>query len=131
MVINEFAGSGGDAMPWMFRHTKIGTLVGKRTWGGLIGVGGYPTLMDGGTVTAPHFGFFSPSGEWEVENHGVAPDIEVDDDPYLWRQGHDAQLEAAVAHLVEQLKKNPPKTYKKPAYPDYLKGDPLGKKSGG
>ena len=62
MIINEMAGSGGDAMPWMFRYTKIGPLVGKRTWGGLIGVSQYPTLMDGGNVTAPNFGFFSPEG---------------------------------------------------------------------
>ena len=70
MIINEFAGSGGDAMPWMFRYTKIGTLVGKRTWGGLVGVSQYPPLMDGGNVTAPNFGFFSPEGQWDVENHG-------------------------------------------------------------
>ncbi|HEV8145963.1 MAG TPA: PDZ domain-containing protein [Bryobacteraceae bacterium] len=124
MVINEFAGSGGDAMPWMFRHTKTGTLVGKRTWGGLIGVGGYPTLMDGGTVTAPHFGFFSPSGEWEVENHGVAPDVEVDQDPKAVRDGHDPQLERAVAIALKELEKNPPPTPKRPKYPDYINPRP-------
>jgi tricorn protease len=124
MVINEFAGSGGDAMPWMFRHTKTGTLVGKRTWGGLIGVGGYPTLMDGGTVTAPHFGFFSPSGEWEVENHGVAPDVEIDQDPKAVRDGHDPQLERAVAIALKELEKNPPPTPKRPKYPDYINPRP-------
>ena len=94
MIINEMAGSGGDAMPWMFRYTKIGPLVGKRTWGGLIGVSQYPALMDGGNVTAPNFGFFSPEGQWDVENHGVAPDVEVEMDPKLVGEGHDPQLEA-------------------------------------
>ena len=71
MIINEFAGSGGDMMPWMFRHNKIGTLVGKRTWGGLVGISQYPALMDGGNVTAPNFGFFNPAGQWDVENKGT------------------------------------------------------------
>lgn len=71
MIINEYAGSGGDLMPWMFRQLGIGPLVGKRTWGGLVGIGGYPALMDGGTVTAPHFAFYSPEGKWEIENRGL------------------------------------------------------------
>ena len=96
MIVNEMAGSGGDAMPWMFRYTKTGPLIGKRTWGGLIGVSQYPTLMDGGNVTAPNFGFFSPDGQWDVENHGVAPDIEVEQDPKAVAEGHDPQLERAV-----------------------------------
>ena len=83
MIINEFAGSGGDMMPWMFRQTKTGTLVGKRTWGGLVGISQYPTLMDGGNVTAPNFGFFNPEGQWDVENKGVKPDVEVEMDPKL------------------------------------------------
>ena len=87
MITNEFAGSGGDLMPWMFRRMKIGPLVGKRTWGGLVGIGGYPALVDGGSVTAPHFAFYSPESQWEVENHGVAPDIEVDLDPGGVAQG--------------------------------------------
>ena len=81
MIINELAGSGGDMMPWMFHHTQTGTLVGKRTWGGLVGVSQYPTLMDGGNVTSPNFGFFNPKGQWDVENHGTAPDVEVELDP--------------------------------------------------
>jgi tricorn protease len=121
MIINEFAGSGGDAMPWMFRHTKTGTLIGKRTWGGLVGISSYPALMDGGTVTSPNFGFFSPSGEWDVENHGVAPDIEVELDPKLVKEGHDPQLERAVQVAMEQLAKNPVPTPKRPAYPNYHK----------
>jgi tricorn protease len=119
MIINEMAGSGGDCMPWMFRYTKTGPLIGKRTWGGLIGVSAYPPLMDGGSVTAPNFGFFSPNGEWDVENHGVAPDVEVEQDPKLVHEGHDPQLERAVAVALEQLAKNPPPQPKRPEFPNY------------
>jgi tricorn protease len=119
MIINEFAGSGGDAMPWLFHNQQIGTLVGKRTWGGLVGVGQYPVLMDGGNVTAPSFGFFSPKGEWDVENHGVAPDVEVELDPRLVAQGKDPQLEKAVSIAMEQLQKSAPPEPKRPAYPNY------------
>ncbi|OYT73550.1 MAG: protease [Chloracidobacterium sp. CP2_5A] len=120
MIVNEYAGSGGDLMPWMFRQLGIGPLVGKRTWGGLVGIGGYPALMDGGTVTAPHFAFYSPEGKWEIENRGVAPDIEVDLDPQAWRGGRDTQLERAVAVVLEALTKNPPPAKpKRPEYPNY------------
>jgi tricorn protease len=101
--------------------------VGKRTWGGLVGIGDYPPLMDGGQVTAPYFAFFSPEGKWDVENHGVAPDVEVDHDPYEVRKGHDPQLEKAVEIALEELKKNPPKQPKQPPYPNYHAGSSGGK----
>jgi tricorn protease len=119
MIVNEFAGSGGDAMPWYFRKAGIGPLVGNRTWGGLVGIYDYPQLIDGGSVTAPRVAIFGLKGDWEVENHGITPDVEVDMDPALVRQGHDPQLEKAVEVVLEQLKKNPLPEYKKPAYPDY------------
>jgi len=119
MIINEMAGSGGDMMPWMFRYTKTGTLVGKRTWGGLIGIIEFPDLMDGGFVTAPNVRIFSPSGEWIAENTGVAPDIEVELDPKTISEGHDPQLERAVSIALEDLKKNPLAEPHRPAYPDY------------
>jgi tricorn protease len=121
MITNEFAGSGGDALPWYFRRAGLGPLVGKRTWGGLVGISGYPPLLDGGSVTAPSFAFYSPDGKWDVENHGVAPDVEVEHDPYLVRQGRDPQLEKAVELVLEALKKNPPRPPQKPAYPNYQK----------
>jgi tricorn protease len=121
MIVNEYAGSGGDYMPWMFRRTGIGPLVGKRTWGGLVGIGGYPQLIDGGSVTAPHFAFYTPEGQWEVENHGVAPDIEVEMDPKAWREGRDPQLEKAVEVVLKALNQNPPKQPHRPAYPNYHK----------
>ena len=119
MLINQFAGSGGDALPWYFRKLKIGPLVGMRTWGGLVGIGGYPALMDGGTVMAPRWAIYGLEGKWEVENRGIAPDYEVSMDPKLVREGHDPQLEAAVKVVLELLKKNPPKEYPRPPYSDY------------
>jgi len=116
MIINQFAGSGGDALPWLFRRQGIGTLVGVRTWGGLVGIGGYPELMDGGRVTAPRLAVAGLKGSWEVENHGIAPDIEVWQDPKLVREGHDPQLERAVAEAMQQLKEHPLPKYERPPY---------------
>ncbi|HXA78172.1 MAG TPA: PDZ domain-containing protein [Candidatus Acidoferrales bacterium] len=119
MIINQFAGSGGDAMPWLFRKSQIGTLVGVRTWGGLVGIGGYPVLMDGGFVTAPREAIAGLDGAWEVEGRGIAPDIEVWQDPQRVREGHDPQLERAVAEAMLQLKDHPLPTYKAPPYIDH------------
>jgi tricorn protease len=119
MLANEHSGSGGDYLPWAFQRYKLGPVVGKRTWGGLVGIGGYPSLIDGGGVTAPHFAFWTPEGKWEVENRGVAPDIEIEFDPKLWRQGRDPQLEKAVELVLEGLAKSPPRQYLRPPYPNY------------
>jgi len=107
MIINELAGSGGDAMPLFFRRRGLGKLVGKRTWGGLVGIYDYPVLMDGGFFSSPRMAIFSPQGEWEVENVGVSPDIEVEMDPKLVAAGHDPQLEKAVAVALEELEQAP------------------------
>jgi tricorn protease len=123
MIINELAGSGGDAMPWYFRKMNVGPLVGKRTWGGLVGIFSVPQLMDGGGVTAPNAAIYGLNGEWEVENKGVAPDIEVEFDPKEWRAGRDPQLEKAVEVVMDALKKNPRPQYKRPAYPNYHTGN--------
>jgi|HubBroStandDraft_6_1064221.scaffolds.fasta_scaffold00986_10 tricorn protease len=119
MIINEFAGSGGDAMPWYFRKASIGPLIGMKTWGGLVGIGNYPQLMDGGSVTAPRWAIYGTQGEWEVENRGIAPDIEVELDPKLVREGHDPQLEKAVQVMLDSLKEHPLPEYKVPAYLNY------------
>jgi tricorn protease len=119
MIINEYAGSGGDMMPWLFRAAGIGPLVGMRTWGGLVGMAGAAQLMDGGFTGAPQSGFWNPNGTWDVENHGVDPDYEVAMDPAAVKAGHDPQLEKAVQVCLELLAKNPPPKNKKPAYPDY------------
>ncbi len=121
MIVNMFAGSGGDALPWYFRRAGIGPLVGTTTWGGLIGIYNYPQLMDGGGVTAPRLAFYNPEGEWDVENHGVHPDIEVELSPAACRAGHDPQLEKAVEVVMNKLKANPLPTAKRPAFPNYHK----------
>jgi tricorn protease len=115
MIINEFAGSGGDALPQFFRRRNLGKLVGKRTWGGLIGIYDYPALMDGGFVTAPRLAIFSPDGEWEVENEGVAPDIEVEMTPKLVIEGHDPQLERAIELIMQELEASPRTKMARPA----------------
>jgi tricorn protease len=121
MIINEFAGSGGDAMPWYFHRAGVGKLIGKRTWGGLVGRAVAPDLMDGGFASAPSSGVWNPNGEWEVENHGITPDIEVDLDPEAVRAGHDPQLEKAVQVVLEELAAHPVPQPKRPAYPNYHK----------
>ena len=119
MVTNEMSGSGGDALPWMFKQDKVGPLVGTRTWGGLVGIYNYPPLMDGGRVTSPRVAIYGLHGEWEVENRGIAPDIEVENDPASVAAGHDAQLEKAVEVTMEALKKGTVATPEHPAYPNY------------
>ena len=123
MIINEMAGSGGDALPWMFRKTGIGPLVGERTWGGLVGHYANPgDLLDGGFTGTPDLAFYNPNGTWDVENHGVPPDIETELDPHAARAGHDSQLERAVEVVMDLLKKNPPPPAPRhPAFPNYQK----------
>jgi len=103
MIINEMAGSGGDYLPYLFREMDIGPLVGTRTWGGLVGIWGTPALVDGGRITAPRGGYFTPDGEWAIEGEGVAPDIEVEMTPRLVEQGQDPQLRRAVEEAVRLL----------------------------
>lgn len=117
MIIDEGAGSGGDMLPYMFRKFSVGPLVGKRTWGGLVGISGYPVLMDGGTVTAPSFAIWDPEGGFIVENEGVAPDHDVTMWPKDVIAGKDPQLEKAIELALEALKKNPPKKDARPEYP--------------
>jgi tricorn protease len=119
MIANEYSGSGGDALPWMFKQAKLGPLVGKRTWGGLVGIGGTPSLMDGGAVTSPGFAFFNPDGQWDVENHGVDPDVEVEMDPKAVAEGHDPQLEKAVALALQSLSEHPVPEPHRPTFPNY------------
>jgi tricorn protease len=107
MIINEMAGSGGDLMPWMFKHRKVGPLVGKRTWGGLVGIWDTPPFVDGGSMLAPRGGFFTREGRWDVENVGTSPDIDVENWPKEVIAGHDPQLERAVSEAMRLLKDHP------------------------
>jgi len=116
MLIDETAGSGGDLLPWMFRKLELGTLIGKRTWGGLVGILGFPVLMDGGSVTAPNLAIWTEDG-WVVENVGVPPDIEVEQNPADVMAGRDPQLEKAIEVVMDELRKNPPKRMERPPFP--------------
>ncbi len=115
MLINGPSGSGGDAFPHYFRHYGLGKLIGTRTWGGLVGISGNPALIDGGYTSVPTFGFYETDGTWGIEGHGVDPDIEVIDDPSLMVDGGDPQLDAAIAHMLEEIERNP---YNPPQRPE-------------
>jgi tricorn protease len=127
MLINQNSGSGGDAMPWYFKKAGIGKLIGTRTWGGLVGIGGYPSLLDNGYVMAPRYAIYGLHGEWEVENHGIAPDVPVEDLPADYAAGHDKQLETGVQTVLDELKANPIPEIPIPPYPNYHKNDGLGR----
>jgi tricorn protease len=127
MLVNQNSGSGGDAMPWYFRKAGLGKIVGTRTWGGLVGIGGYPSLLDGGSVTAPRFAIYGLTGDYEVENHGIAPDVPVEETPKDFTAGHDLQLETGVQLVLDELKAHPVPAIPLPTPPNYHQNDGLGK----
>ena len=118
MLMNGWSGSGGDCFPFYFKQSGLGPLIGQRTWGGLIGITGSPTLVDGGSVTVPTFGIYNAKGEWIIEGYGVDPDIEVVDDPGEMAKGNDPQLERAVFEVMKAIRQNPGPEVKKPKYPN-------------
>ena len=120
MLIDQDAGSGGDFLPYAFRREGIGKLIGTRTWGGLIGISTNPAFVDGGRMTVPFFRFYTPEGEWRIENEGVAPDIEVALDPVATNRGVDTQLEAAIAEVMAQLGTHRPVRRAPPPLPTEL-----------
>ena len=117
MIINERAGSGGDLLPYMFKEKKLGTLVGTRTWGGLVGTWDTPPLIDGGRIVAPRGGFFDVNGQWAVEGVGISPDVEIIQEPKLVLQGKDPQLEKAVEIALQKLQENEFKLKPEPPAP--------------
>ena len=120
-LLNENSSSDGDIFPAMFRAAKLGPLIGKRSWGGVVGITNHGQLLDGGTVNVPEFGFTNAKGEWIIEGHGVDPDIEVDNDPRAVIQGKDPQLERAIAEVMARMKTDPGKLPTRPADPVKLK----------
>jgi tricorn protease len=118
MLINGWSGSGGDAFPHYFREKNLGPLIGARTWGGLIGISGYPNLIDGGGITAPSFRLYNPDGTWFREGHGVDPDIDVEEDLGAMAKGIDPQLERAIAEIKDLVVK---KGFNAPKPPPYEK----------
>ncbi|UIR55756.1 PDZ domain-containing protein [Sphingobacterium sp. SRCM116780] len=117
MIINENAGSGGDMMPYMFRFKGLGKLVGRTTMGILVGISGYPPLLDGGRVTSPNFGVYDLKGNYIIENEGVAPDVFIEQTPKDLLEGRDPQLEKTVQILLDEMKTYPYQNMKKPADP--------------
>jgi tricorn protease len=116
IMVNQYAGSGGDAFPYYFRLVGLGPIIGKRTWGGLVGISHDLPLVDGGRVTMPDFGMWDRDGKWTIENHGVDPDIEVENTPSDMVAGRDPQLERAIQYCMDELKKNPVRRPARPAY---------------
>ncbi len=121
MLINGYSSSGGDCFPYFFKKNNIGTLIGTRTWGGLVGISGNAAFVDGGSLAVPRFGIYNQEGEWIIEGIGVSPDIEVIDAPHKIANGEDPALEKAVEVLLKQLQDNPVKEPVRPADPDRSK----------
>jgi tricorn protease len=105
-ILNENSASDGDIFPAMFKEAKLGPLVGRRSWGGVVGITNRGTLLDGGVVNVPEFGFANAKGQWIIEGYGVDPDIDVENDPRSVIAGKDPQLERAVAEVLKAMEKN-------------------------
>ena len=118
MLINAWAGSGGDLLPYLFKEAGLGPLIGTRTWGGLVGVSGAPRLIDGGFVTTPNLALYGLDGEWLIEGHGTEPDIEVVEDLSLMARGRDPQLERAIEEVLRLLSAQPPVFVDPPPFDD-------------
>jgi tricorn protease len=116
-LINETSASDGDIFPYMFKQADLGPLIGKRTWGGVVGISGHGPLLDGGQVFVPEFASASTTGQWVIEGHGVDPDIVVENDPAAVIGGHDPQLERGIAEITKTLKANPKVLPSRPADP--------------
>ncbi len=117
-LLNETSASDGDIFPAMFKQAGLGPLIGKRSWGGVIGITGHGPLIDGGQVNVPEFGFASTDGRWIIEGHGVDPDIEVENDPRSVIAGRDPQLERGVQEVLKLIREHPRKLPGRPAPPD-------------
>jgi len=116
-LLNETSASDGDIFPYRFREAGLGPLIGKRSWGGVVGISSRGPLIDGGTVYVPLMGTNSPTGQWVIEGHGVDPDIEVENDPKAVIEGRDPQLERAIAEVMKRIKADPRKLPKRPPDP--------------
>ena len=122
MLLNEFSASDGDIVAYRFKASKLGPVIGKRSWGGVVGIRGTLPLLDGGSLNRPEFSRYDVAGkEWIMEGHGVDPDIVVDNDPAKEFAGQDEQLERAIAVVKEEMKKHPVTLPPPPPYPDKSK----------
>jgi tricorn protease len=116
-LLSETSASDGDIFPAMFRKAGLGPLIGKRSWGGVVGISGRGSLIDGGNVFVPEFGFINMDGEWDIENYGVDPDIEVENDPKSVIAGRDPQLERGIEEVMKMIKTDPKKIPPRPKDP--------------
>lgn len=116
-LLNETSASDGDIFPWQFRNAGLGPLIGKRSWGGVVGITDHGPLIDGGTVNVPEFGFADTDGKFVIEGEGVVPDIEVDNDPASVIAGRDRQLERAIEEVMARIEADPPSYPERPADP--------------
>jgi len=118
-LINEFSASDGDIFPFRFKSLGLGKLIGKRTWGGVVGIRNSLPLVDGGNFFKPEFALYSKEGkDWIIEGHGVDPDIVVDNDPAKEFKGEDQQLDRAIQQIEEELKTKRYELPSPPPYPD-------------
>jgi tricorn protease len=115
LLFNKYSASDGDLFPWQFKHYKLGTTIGTRSWGGVVGIRGSLPFIDGGTLNRPEFAPFDQNGNWIIEGHGVDPDIVIDNNPYDEFNGVDAQLDKAIEVILEQMKDWP----EAPAIPEW------------
>ncbi len=113
-LINNYSASDGDIFPFYFKKYNLGPLIGTRTWGGVRGIRGYWKLLDGGYITVPEFSIFGLNSQWVIENHGVEPDIEVDDLPGEIMAGKDAQLEKGIKYIMDKINEHPMEIPKRP-----------------
>ena len=121
-LLDEFSASDGDIFPYRFKKYKLGKLIGKRSWGGVVGIRGTLPLLDGGFLNKPEFSRYDTEGkEWIMEGHGVDPDIVVDNDPAKEFVGEDEQLNKAIEVILDELKTKPHELAKPPKYPDKSK----------
>jgi tricorn protease len=120
-ILNETSASDGDIFPHMFRKAGLGPLVGKRSWGGVVGIAGLGPMIDGGTVYVPLDGTNDTDGKWVIEGHGVDPDIVVENDPASVIAGRDPQLERAVQELVKKMDAEPMHLPQRPPDPVKVK----------
>ena len=121
-LLNETSASDGDIFPYMFRRSNLGPLIGKRSWGGVVGITGHGPLIDGGNIFVPEFSTNDEKGNWVIEGHGVDPDIVVENDPASILAGHDPQLERGVEEVLKRMRENPKKLPPRPADPVKTKG---------
>ncbi len=116
-LLSQTSASDGDIFPWTFRRAGLGPLIGKRSWGGIVGITNHGPLLDGGSVNVPEFGNASDSGEWVVEGHGVDPDIEVENDPLSVINGKDNQLDRGIQEVLKRMQSSPKSLPARPADP--------------